>query len=49
METGTLPKKEFKVMTVKMVQDPRKRPGAQTKRIQQTFNKELEALKNKLR
>ena len=49
METGNLPEKEFKVMIVKMVQDPRRRLGAQTKRVQQTFNKELEALKNKLR
>ena len=49
METGNLPEKEFKVMIVQVVQDPRKRLGAQTKRTQQTFNKELEAVKNKLR
>ena len=49
VETGNLPEKEFKVMIVQVVQDPRKRLGAQTKRTQQTFNKELEAVKNKLR
>ena len=39
--------KEFRVMIVKMIQDLRKRMEAQTEKIQEMFNKELEDLKNK--
>ena len=44
---GNLPKKEFRVMIVKIIQDLGKRMETQTERIQGMFNKELEALKNK--
>ena len=40
-------KKKIRVITVKLIQDLGKRMEAQTKRIQEMFNKELEALKNK--
>ena len=33
VETGNLPEKEFWVMIVKMIQDPRKRMEAQIKKI----------------
>ena len=36
-------------MIVKMIQDLRKRMEAQTEKLQETFNKELEVLKNKQR
>ena len=47
VEIGNLPEKEFIVMTVKMIQDLRKRMEAQIKKIQEMFNKGLEDLKNK--
>ena len=47
VETGNLPEKEFRVLTVKITQDLRKRRAAQTKRIQEMFSEELEDLKNK--
>ena len=47
VEIGNLPKKEFRVMIVKMTQDLGKRTDAQTEKIQEIFNKELEDLKNK--
>ena len=47
MEIGNQPEKESTVITVKMTQDLRKRMEAQTERIQETFNKELGALKNR--
>ena len=40
-------KKEFRVMIVKMTQDLRKRMEVQTRKIQEMFNKELDAIKNK--
>ena len=46
METGNLLKKEFCVKTVKMTQDLRKRREAQTKKIEEMFNKELEDIKD---
>ena len=49
VKIGNLPEREFQVMTVKMVQDLRKRIEAQTEKIQEVFNKELEDLKNKNR
>ena len=48
-ETGNLPKKECRVMIVKMIQDLRKRTEAQIEKIQEMFNKDLEELKNKQR
>ena len=49
VETGNVPEKEFRVLTVKITEDLRKRREAQTKRIQEMFNEELEDLKNKQR
>ena len=46
-EIGNLLEKEFRVMIVKMIQELRKRIEAQTKKIQEMFNKELEDIKNK--
>ena len=42
-EAGSLPEKEFRVMIVKMIQNL----GNRIKKIQETFNKELEELKSK--
>ena len=42
-EIGSLPEKEFRVMTVKMIQNP----GNRMEKIQETFNKDLEELKSK--
>ena len=42
-----LAKKEFRVMILKIIQDLRKRLGAQTEKIQEMFNKDLEELKTK--
>ena len=42
MEIGNLPEKEFRVMIVKIIQDLRKRMEAQTKKIKEMFNKEVE-------
>ena len=47
VEIGMLPEKEFRVMIVKRIQYLRKRMEAQTKRIQEMFNKELQVLKNR--
>ena len=47
VEIVNLPEKEFRVMIVKMIQNLRKRMEAQTEKIQEMFNKELEYLKNK--
>ena len=44
---GNLPEKEFRVMTVKMIQNLGKRMEAQMEKIQEMFNKDLEDLKNK--
>ena len=40
---GSLPKKEFKVVTVKMIQNL----GSRMEKIQETFSKDLEELKSK--
>ena len=48
-EIGNLPEKEFRVMIVKMIQNPRNRIEAQIEKIQEMFNTELEELKNKQR
>ena len=47
VETGNLPKKEFRIMIVKMIQDLGKRMEAKTEKMQEMFNKDLEELKNK--
>ena len=46
-EIGNLPEKEFRVKILKIIQDLRNRMEAQIKKIQEMFNKTLEALKNK--
>ena len=47
MEIGNLPKKEFRIMIVKMIQDLGKRMQAKIKKMQEIFNKHLEELKDK--
>ena len=47
MEIGNLPEKEFRIMTVKLIQDLGKRMEAKTKKMQEMINKDLEELKNK--
>ena len=47
METGNLPEKEFRTMTVKMVQDLRKRMEANVEKMQERITKDPEVLKNK--
>ena len=42
-EIGNLPEKEFRVMIVKMIQNF----GNRMEKIKETFNKDLEELKNK--
>ena len=42
-EIGSLPKKEFRVMTVKMIQNL----GNRMEKTQETFNKDLEEIKSK--
>ena len=42
-EIGSLPVKEFRVMIVKMIQSL----GNRMKKLEKTFNKDLEELKNK--
>ena len=46
-EIGNIPEKEFRVIRVKMIQNLGNRMEAQTERIQEMFNKNLEELKNK--
>ena len=40
-EIGNLPKKEFRVMLVKMIQNLGNRMEARTEKIQEMFNKDL--------
>ena len=47
VEIGNLPEKEFRIMTVKMIQDLGKRMEAKAEKVQEMFNKDLEELKNK--
>ena len=49
MEIGNLPENEFRIMIVKMIQDLGKRMEAKIEKMQETFNKDLEKLKNKQR
>ena len=46
VEIGNLPKKEFRAMIVKMIQELRKRMHAQSEKLKKVFNKELEKIKN---
>ena len=41
MEIGNLPKKEFRIMIVKMIQDLGKRMEAKIEKMQEMFNKDL--------
>ena len=45
VEIGKLPEKEFRIMTMKMIQDL----GNRMKKMQEMFTKDLEELKNKQR
>ena len=47
IEIGNIPEKEFRIMTVKMIQDLGKRMEAKIEKMQEFFNKDLEELKNK--
>ena len=47
METWNQWEKDFRVMTVKIIWHFRKKTEAQTKKIQEVFNKEQEDIKNK--
>ena len=47
VEIGNLSEKEFRIMTVKMIQDLRKRMEAKIEKIQEMLNKDTEELKNK--
>ena len=49
VEIGNPPKKEFRVMIVKMIHDLRKRIEAQIKKTEEMFNKDLEEKRNKQR
>ena len=44
VEVGNLPEKEFRIMTVKMIQDLGKRMEAKIEKMQEMFNKDLEEL-----
>ena len=46
VEIGNLPEKEFRIMTVKMIQDLGKRMEVKIEKMQEMFNKDLEELKN---
>ena len=46
VEIGNLPKKEFRVVIVKMIKELRRRMDAQSKKSE-VFNMELENIKNK--
>ena len=47
LEIGNLPKTEFRIMIVKMIQHLGKRMEAKINKMQGMFNKDLEELKNK--
>ena len=47
VEIGSLPEKEFRIMTVKMIQDLGKTTEAKIEEMQEMFKKDLEELKNK--
>ena len=47
VEIGNLPKKEFSIMIVKMIQDLGKRMEAKNGRVREMFTKDLQELRNK--
>ena len=47
MKTGNLPEKDFRLITVKMIQDLGKRMEAEIEKTQEMFTKDLEELKDK--
>ena len=47
MDIGNLPEKEFRIITVKMIQDLGKRMEAKIEKMQEMLTKDLEELKNK--
>ena len=47
MKIGNSLEKEFRIMIVKMIQDLRKRMEAKIEKMQETFTKDLQELKNK--
>ena len=49
LDIGNLPEKEFRIMIVNMIQDLGKRMEAKFEKMQETFTKDLEELKNKQR
>ena len=49
VEIGDLPEKAFRIMTVKMLQDPGKRMEAKVEKMQEMFTEDLKELKNKQR
>ena len=49
VEIGNLPRKEFRVIIRKMIQDLGKRMESQIEKMQEMFNKDLEEIKNKQR
>ena len=49
MEIGNLPEKEFRIMTMKMIQELGKRMEVKIEKMQEMVNKDLEELKNKQR
>ena len=46
MEVGNLPKKEFRVITAKVIQDLKKIMQAQIEKMQEMLKTELEDLRN---
>ena len=46
VERANLPEKEFKVMIVKMIQELEKKMDAQSEKLQEVLNKELENIKD---
>ena len=46
VKIGNLPEEEFRVMTVKMIQELGKKMDTQNKKLQELYNKELENIKN---
>ena len=42
VEIGNLPEKEFRIMIVKMIQDPGNRMEAKIEKMQEIFNKDRE-------
>ena len=47
VEIGNLPEKEFRIITMKMIQDLTKRMEAKIEKMKEMVNKDLEELKSK--